>query len=481
MLSVFFFRRFYAGRLQHFIIVLSAESSCISTMHYQRGRLVSRAKSGLVKANMERISAVGDVIIEVEPESWRLLADGNGEERLLVEASPGAPLRYGDRFGGSRQLPLGGELPRHNIQRVVLGWSAQDTSWHLGLVLAGDLVAERGSRWCGLAHWYDPTLNQYEKIATQAGQALAAQTSLPFSVIPPKPEDVANAATAPKPLRVPQAEADPPSSTRLLTLGEKPPPAGASAPPLTPVPTGAQSYPAPGTPYAQSESEYETPLQPIPQPALPLKFDLWTLQQLDPVRLEFTLSGAWGRSRLLRTAMNIVWLGIFIILTITTLTSGIAYPRPEILVYLGIASIIFLVLLILYNLIRVLTATNRIIVEPEGVRWMRGKRVKQAVPADQIAELYISHVVSKVGKRGKSAEERAVHYGELNLFLTDGDFKTIITQTQFDETIPVTDDPINEEQVVGLTPYNARTRLQAAALRLSQVLRVHAEYDKRLK
>jgi Na+-transporting methylmalonyl-CoA/oxaloacetate decarboxylase gamma subunit len=420
---------------------------------------------------MERISAAGDVIIEVEPQSWRLLADGNGAERLLVEASPGAPLRYGDRFGGSRQLPPSGELPRHNIQRVVLGWSAQDTSWHLGLVLAGDLVAERGSRWCGLAHWYDPTLNQYEKIATQAGQALAAQTSLPFSVIPPKPEDVsaaaAAAATAPRP---PAVEPAPPM-TRVITLGEPPPP----------MPTGAQSYAAPGTPYAQSESEYETPLQPIPQPALPLKFDLWTLQQLDPVRLEFTLSGAWGRSRLLRTAMYIVWLGIFIVLTVTTLTSGIAYPRPEILVYLGIASIIFLVLLILYNLIRVMTATNRIIVEPEGVRWMRGKRVKHAVPADRIAEVYISHVVSKVGKRGKSAEERAVHYGELNLFLTDGDFKTIITQSQFDETIPATDDPINEEQIVGLTPYNARTRLQAAALRLSQVLRVHAEYDKRLK
>lgn len=418
---------------------------------------------------MERISAAGDVIIEVEPESWRLLADGIGAERLLVEASPGAPLRYGDRFGGSRQLPSSGELPRQNIQRVVLGWSSKDTSWHLGLVLAGDLVTERGSRWCGLAHWYDPTLNQYEKIATQAGQALAAQTSLPFSVIPPKPEDVAAAAAtvAPHP---PVVEPAPPT-TRVITLGEPPPP----------MPTGAQSYDFPNSPYAQSETGYETPLQPIPQPALPLKFDLWTLQQLDPVRLEFTLSGAWGRSRLLRTAMNIVWLGIFIVLTVTTLTSGIAYPRPELLVYLGIASIIFLVLLILYNLIRVMTATNRIIVEPEGVRWMRGKRVKQAVPADQIAEVYISHVISKVGKRGKSAEERAVHYGELNLFLTDGDFKTIITQTQFDETIPATDDPINEEQIVGLTPYNARTRLQAAALRLSQVLRVHAEYDKRLK
>jgi hypothetical protein len=34
---------------------------------------------------------------------------------------------------------------------------------------------------------------------------------------------------------------------------------------------------------------------------------------------------------------------------------------------------------------------------------------------------------------------------------------------------------------VALTPYNARTHLQSAALKVAQTLRVHAEYDKRLK
>jgi hypothetical protein len=418
---------------------------------------------------MKRISAAGDIIIEVQPESWRLLSNGGDHERILVEAAPGEPLRYGISFGGSRQLPESGVLSRDDIQRVVLGWSSKDTSWHLGLVLAGDLVNERGSRWCGLAHWYDPDLHEFERVATQAGQTLAAQVNLPFSVIPPKPDEVASS-SAPRPVEVEPAT----PMTRVITLGEPPPP-------YTATPTGAHSYLTPTYPAAQPERDYEIPLEQIPQPALPLKFDLWTLRQPDPGRLEFALSGAWGRSRLVRTAWNIVWLGAFIILTVTTLTAGIAYPRPEFLVYMGIASIIFLTLLVLYTLIRTMTATNRIIVEPEGVRWMRGKRTKSAIPADQIAEVYVSHVVNKVGKRGKSAEQRAVHYGELNLFLTDGDFKTIVTQTQTDETIPSTDDPLNEEQVVALTPYNARTHLQSAALKVAQTLRVHAEYDKRLK
>ena len=40
---------------------------------------------------------------------------------------------------------------------------------------------------------------------------------------------------------------------------------------------------------------------------------------------------------------DIIWLGVFIVLVLTTLVSGIALPRPEILVYLGIISIIVLV------------------------------------------------------------------------------------------------------------------------------------------
>jgi hypothetical protein len=382
---------------------------------------------------MERISAASNVVIEVQPDSWRLLVNGGGSERVLVEAQRGAPLRYGASFGSRRRLPLDGVLPREIIQRVVLGWSENDNAWHLGLVLRGELVAERGSRWCGLAHWHDPLANQYHDIATEAGKSLAAHIDCPFTIIPPHGE----ASTR-------DEEPELITSTRI------------AVPNLEPTPDV------------------------IAQPDLPLKFDLWTLRS-SPQGLELALAPSWGRSKLMRVGWNILWLGVFIVLTISTLTSGIALPRPEILVWLGVASIILLVLLILYNLYETLTHINRIVFSSEGARWMRGKRVRRFIPIESIGEVYASHVVAKVGKRGKSAQERAVAYGEITLYLNDGDFENVLTQHQTDETIPVTDDPLNEESVVTLSEYNARTRLQSAALMIARTLGVPAEYDKRLK
>jgi hypothetical protein len=385
---------------------------------------------------MERISAASNVVIEVQPESWRLLVNGSGTERVLVEAQRGAPLRYGASFGSRRRLPLDGVLPREIIQRVVLGWSENDNAWHLGLVLKGELVAERGSRWCGLAHWHDPLANQYRDIATEAGKTLANHIDCPFTIIPPHGE-----ATTPE---VDDYSPEVITSTRI------------------------------------SVSSLEPSPELIAQPDLPLKFDLWTLRS-SAEGLELVLSPSWGRSKLMRVGWNIVWLAVFIILTVTTLSSGIALPRPELLVWLGFASIILLVLTILYNLYELFTHINRIVFDPDGVRWLRGKRERRSVPADQIVDVYASLVIGKVGKRGKSAEERAVAYGEINLYLDDGDFESVLTQQQTDDTIPVTDDPLNEEAVVELSEYNARTRLQSAALMIARTLGVSAQYDKRLK
>lgn len=437
---------------------------------------------------MERIAAASNLIIEVEPQRWRLLSNGGGEERVLVEAAPGEPLRYGESFGSRRQLPASGMLTREDIQRVVLGWSSKDNAWHLGLVLGGALVTERGSRWCGLVHWNDPNLDQYEKIATQAGQLLAEQVNRPFSVIPPNASEgtahtAADTGMQPTPptAQTRQPYVEPASSE---TIPAAAPPVRSYEMPTAASYSGAQSYEAPAAQapvYAPPADDSQPIPQPIPQPALPLKFELWTLKQADPMRVELVLAKSWTRGRLMRILGNVVWLVIFILLTVTTLTAGIALPRPEILVYLGIAAIILLTVNILYNLLKTFTTANRIIFEPEGVRWQRGKRIKKAIPADQIAEVYVSHVLSKVGKRGKAALERALHHGEINLYLLDGEFESVLVQTQTDEMIPVTDDPINEESVEPLTVYNARTRLQAAALKMAQVLNLPAEYDKRMR
>jgi hypothetical protein len=382
---------------------------------------------------MERISAASNVVIEVQPDSWRLLVNGSGTERVLVEAQRGSPLRYGASFGSRRRLPLDGVLPREIIQRVVLGWSENDNAWHLGLVLRGELVAERGSRWCGLAHWHDPLANQYQDIATEAGKTLANHIDCPFTIIPPHGEATTRD-EAPELI----------TSTRIAVSSLEPSP------------------------------------DVIPQPDLPLKFDLWALRS-SAQGLELALAPSWGRSKLLRVGWNIIWLGVFILLTVTTLNSGIALPRPEILVWLGVASIILLILLIFYNLFETLTHVNRIVFSSDGVHWMRGKRVRRSLSIEHIQEVYASLVVAKVGKRGKSAQERAVAYGEITLYLNDGDFESVLTQHQTDETIPVTDDPLNEEAVITLSEYNARTRLQSAALMIARTLGVSAEYDKRLK
>jgi hypothetical protein len=140
-----------------------------------------------------------------------------------------------------------------------------------------------------------------------------------------------------------------------------------------------------------------------------------------------------------------------------------------------------LFLVILYQLGQTLTRTNRIAFGHDGVRWLRGRRARRAIPSDQIQEIYVSHVINKVGRRGKASQERAVHYGEINLLLKNGKFRSVLTQHHADDTIPVTDDPLNEEAIVPLTEYNARTRLQSAGLRIARALGVDAEYDKRLK
>jgi hypothetical protein len=392
---------------------------------------------------MERISAASNLIIEVQPESWRLLVNGNENERVLVEAVPGEPLRYGASFGSRRHLPDSGILPREEIQSVVLGWSEKDDAWHLGLVLKGDLVDTRGSRWCGLAHWHDPLANQYLQAASQAGQTLAQQVDRPFTVIPPHGSEG--------------------SSTTMPVLAN-----GAVAP-------------SDATPTRIPVTTIEPAPQPIPQPNLPLTFDFWTLRPLDETHLALELSPSWGRGKLIRVAWNIIWLGVFVVLVVTTLISGIALPRPELLVWLGFASIIVLVILILYNLVATATHVNRIIFEKAGVRWLRGKRVRKAIPVDQIQEIYVSQVVSKVTKRGKSSQQRTVQYGELNLLLKNGKFQPVLTEHQSLQIIPVTDDPLNEEAVVPLTVYIARTHLQSAALKIASILGVSAEYDKRLK
>lgn len=366
---------------------------------------------------MGRISAASNLVVDVQPQRWRLLIDGNGSfgERVLVEAKPGEPIRYLEVFGSRRRLPESGVLALEDVERVALGWSTRDNAWHLGLVLSNRIAEARGSRWCEIVHWEDPQADQHRDAAVEAAHKLAAQIDRPFALIPPKIE-----AAAPEPVI------------------EVPPP------------------------------------QPLPE--LPTRLEQWNISAPSETSIELTLSPSWGRSRLLRAAWYIIWTGVFIILSTTSLTSGIALPRPEFLVYLGFISAGILVIATIYTLYNVATRPNRLLIDSQSVRWLRDRSLQRRIAAADIQGVYASHITTRPNKR---QNERSVTYGELNLYLKDGTFECVITHSASGEHLPAGDDPDAKEALTPLTPADAHTRLQIIALYAAERLGVPCWFDRR--
>lgn len=395
---------------------------------------------------MDRISAGSNLYIDAQQDYWRLLANGEGEERLLVEARHGEPLRYIPSFGSQRRLPSSGLLSSKDVDRVVLGWSSRDASWHLGLMLEPMLAQSRGSRWCGLASWPDPDTSSYRDIAAQAGETLAQQINRPFVLIPPKPAE-APVGTSHNPAAIPMGQS-------------------ASFP---------QAVPQAAT----------VPLsQPVPL-ELPIRLEQWTLNRTeDPAVLQLTLTGAWGRSRLMRAGWYVLWAVVFVILSVTTLTSGIALPQPEFLPYAGLVAAVFLVLLSIATLIGAARRIKRIEIDGRQrvVRGMSGRKPRWTYTRDQLESVYASHIVTRVSRRKRA---RQIHHGEINLLARNGAFYHLLSHGQTVEKVTIPEDAppeaFNNEDVTPLAAYNTYTHLQAAALIIAQMLDVTAVYDQRLK
>jgi hypothetical protein len=377
---------------------------------------------------MNRISAGSNLSIDMQHEHWRLLSNGEGMEKILVEARPGQPLRYVATFGTQRRLPHNGTLAQNEVDRVVLGWSNNDESWHLGLMLKSELAQQRGSRWCGLAFWPDPDTDLYRDIAARAGETLAQKLERPFTLIPPR--------------------------------------VGGAVPTIR---TGYDHWaPAAATPHE-----------------LPFKIDHWKLQPAKlPNQLELKLSSAWGRARLLRAAWYILWAGVFVVLSVASLSAGIAPPQPEFLPYAGLAGAAFLVLYSLFTVFGAMRRVKRIEIDSNTrtIRGMQGRRERWSYSANELNSVYVSLVLTKPSRRKRT---RHATYGELTLCKHDGTFHHVIAQGQADEKIPVMEgappEVVNTEQVVPLTPQTAYTRLQAAALVIAQTLHLPVYYDQRIK
>jgi hypothetical protein len=314
------------------------------------------------------------------------------------------------------------------VDRVVLGWSNSDESWHLGLMLKPELAQSRGSRWCALAFWPDPETDLYRDIAARAGETLAGKIDCPFTLIPPRVGEIAS-------------------------------------------------------PYDMSYSP-TMPSVVATLPELPFKIDYWTLRRTDdPLRLELKLSSAWGRARLSRVLWYVSWAGVFVVLSVTSLSSGIALPQPEFLPYAGLVGAAFLILLGFSTLIGVLRRIKRIEIDgrTRTIRGLRGRRARWSYSGGDLNSIYVTLVVNKVNRRKRTQQ---MHYGEMNLYGQDGTFQHLISQGQSDEKLPIPEtfppEAANSDRLVPLTAENAYTRLQAAACLIAQTLQLPATYDQRI-
>lgn len=370
---------------------------------------------------MTQISAAENLIIDVAPDRWRLIHNGQETSpRVIAEAAYEKPFRYIAGFGRTRRLPAEGALPVDYIREVVVGWSAQDEAWHLGLLLARDLAEARGSRWCELARWPDPDQTVFAALAREAGETLAQTLNRPFDLIRPR-----GVAATPEPPPLPEL----PVVAGVWTLNAAPAESGSSA-------------------------------------------------------LIFTRARRWVTSRLMRGLwygfLAVVYVGLSVATLQTDLAlpnAGTMLPNPELLPYLGLAVAVLLVGMIIAILYELLTQPDRVIVDPatRSIAAYRGTGERWRVPLDRLQAVYVTQVVNRRGKK------RTLYHGELNLHMVDGAFKKALEQLDQEDIEAEVHVPA-QDGVFALDRFTVQSPLQAAGLHIAESLGgLPCYYDQRTR
>ncbi|MCC7449707.1 MAG: hypothetical protein IT324_19970 [Anaerolineae bacterium] len=305
---------------------------------------------------MPTFVAANNLTIRSDDSAWRLFNGRGDDTQPLVEAKPDG-LSYGPMFAAARRLSPDGHLSPDQITMVVVGWAVEDSSWHLGLMVAQEIAQARGGRWCGLARWDDYAGGDAE----QAGAALAAALHKPFRYVPP--------ATAPTPA-VEEAPAE--------AATEEPAP----SPELRVVETPA-AIPALELP----------PVQPMP---LPIAVGEWILEEhLQGLLLR--RPQAWRTRTLIYGLLSIALAIIFALLSLGAKLSIYAPVQPDWLPLVGLGIAVVMLGAGLWQLLTLARAASVLIDNRQRlVRVMRGKR--QAVvqsPYEGIEYLLISHILSR--------------------------------------------------------------------------------------
>ncbi|MFW5772358.1 MAG: hypothetical protein ACOCZH_03460 [Phototrophicaceae bacterium] len=370
----------------------------------------------------ERIAAADNLAIYSELERWQLVEyDEDGAGQVVVEAVPGQPINCTEGFAVTHHLPRSGSLPLELVQQVVLGWSADDEAWHLGLLLARDLADVRGSRWCALARWPDHDTTVFADMAREAGRSLAQTIHKPFNVVPPRGPVV-----------------------------RQPPP---------------------------------EPLPALPVEISGWSLRQLDANQLEFTRTGRWVRAKV--MRLVWYSFWIVIYLVLSIATLRTdlalPNAGTMLPNPELLPYLGLAAAVVLAGMVLFILRDLLFLSNRLVIDgaQQRVLIMRGKRPRQIIHTSDIQAVYASHVVNRRRKR------RKIYHSELNLLLASGKFRRLLQDSSEEEVAQAGDPAPNgspNDELRPLTGGTARTTLQVMALHISKTLGdLPCWYDQRLR
>ncbi len=225
---------------------------------------------------------------------------------------------------------------------------------------------------------------------------------------------------------------------------------------------------------------------PVPLPDLPINCGLWMLERPESSEtLQFVRSRSWTVSRLLRAAWYTLWVVVYIILSVSTLSTDLALPNagtmlpsPQILPYLGLVAAIVLIGMILYIFYELLTLPDRIVVDPQRrvIAALKGTQTRWQVSGDELQSVYVTQVVNKSGKK------RAIYQAELNLHLGGGSFQRVIDQSQQEE-MPM---PVGEKTAVDgiylLQRGQMLSDFQAAGLYVAETMgNLTCWYDQRVR
>jgi len=367
---------------------------------------------------MTQLSADANARIQYDPSAWRLLAsDEYDRETPLLEVIRGRPLMFDRMFSAEQRLstdPLDGA----DIEQVVVGWSEDDLCWHLGFTLNAERAAQRGGRWVGLAHWYDPTAADLGEQVQEAGQALSAIIGQPFTLIPPRMREKAKTQASSE---MDSDEADGLTEDYLL-------------------------------------------------PDLPLRFGAWQMTR-DGESFVLARVDRWQVQGLLGVLWYLFWAVAFLLVSVATLLDSLALPYTGILLpdrallpYLGIAGGVVILGLTLRAVWRLRHTVSRIIITPSAgtITAFMGNRQAWQYTADAIQDVYVTQLMQQRGKR------RVIHYGEINLRLRDNRFVRVLEHDHEQEKVMSNLDFAIVDSIAPLRDIDSE--LQAAAAYIAEGL-----------